>query len=354
MKRFGRWLFNFAAGVSMLLCLIATARADSPARPNSYSKASPDGRFLFVMLAPYPARQEIDWYATSQIGPAVRALRTKYTQSGLYKNDGSVTPLWTVNWYSFSVDVASDGIHLVRGGPWASRVSDEAFSFFASGTLVRTYRISEFVEAKFLLPHSVSHFQWASGLRLDDSNLRYSVVTRDGNSFTLDVITGQILEQKRYARFWLCLYVIAVVTPIVVLFIVLGKIIQLWTQGRLRPSMKIGRVAALVFCVGLIGVNGPGMMHAAFEEGFALLRPRESTRWFVAAVVNVAVGLLGIWLVIRAEQRDCRARRRTAGLCESCGYDLRGTPDRCPECGTAVGHAAGKGEGENRERGAAT
>ena len=53
--------------------------------------------------------------------------------------------------------------------------------------------------------------------------------------------------------------------------------------------------------------------------------------WFVALFLLI---IPAFWVI-----KKCRSRvRRADGLCPTCGYDLRATPDRCPECGRISGN----------------
>jgi hypothetical protein len=51
-------------------------------------------------------------------------------------------------------------------------------------------------------------------------------------------------------------------------------------------------------------------------------------------------GLLAVVPAMWLLRRLLRLRSQPAGFCRKCGYDMRATPERCPECGTTPTPAA--------------
>ena len=85
-----------------------------------------------------------------------------------------------------------------------------------------------------------------------------------------------------------------------------------------------------------IGVADPWLVVLHHDGGRVQFRP---LRWSVLLGATAAAAGFALRRIARAERREALG---AAGLCPTCGYDLRATPEaggallnRCPECGAA-------------------
>jgi hypothetical protein len=69
-------------------------------------------------------------------------------------------------------------------------------------------------------------------------------------------------------------------------------------------------------------------------------------RTWLAIAASAVLPILSIPWTIAAMRRRRRTAALRRGVCASCGYDLRATPERCPECG-AMPAGQRKSDGES-------
>jgi hypothetical protein len=72
----------------------------------------------------------------------------------------------------------------------------------------------------------------------------------------------------------------------------------------------------------------PGITYRLLRKGSEAMDSIAVSFWLPVAMMTV---LPSVQLLARI-----RRPRTASGACVACGYDLRATPDRCPECGTIV------------------
>ena len=104
----------------------------------------------------------------------------------------------------------------------------------------------------------------------------------------------------------------------------------------LRRLSTLTSAASLLLCAATVLHGGAGttLAFAAGKNWTRVDRKLGLSLLAIAATVFVPVVLLVsllVWLDARKRQRE---GAREASLCPACGYDLRATPGRCPECGT--------------------
>lgn len=196
---------SFLRTVTMLIAPLLGTLAPTAAmafipHPKSWKELSDDGRYVLVMVSPLAVDEDAghESFDADEIRE-IRRIRASYSQSGLYRTDGTAAAIWTLPYYDWTheVDVASDGKHLVIADDNWQRSHEHVVSFYSNGKKLASYYMTDLISSIDLK----SAVNWPNrslecgGIEFDGDSMTFTSYTNQGEMFVFDVMTGKMIRQ---------------------------------------------------------------------------------------------------------------------------------------------------------------
>lgn len=178
------------------LGLVGTPTITNAALPSLESwthVSSSDGQYVLVMVSSPLFDEEI-----APPDPETARIRATYKQSGLYRNDGSTSPIWTIPFKDVTHEVflGPQGKYLMLahdgGSEWSGHLG-HFVTFYSDGKELASYSGDDlFSLVEWSLPN-VARSEY-DNLAFDPQRMTFTVFGSQGVRIVFDVTSGQVIR----------------------------------------------------------------------------------------------------------------------------------------------------------------
>ncbi len=148
------------------------------------------------MVSPLPVEEDATGHPAFD-NDGIRAIRAKYTQCGVYRNDGSTIPLWTLRYRLCQQPLLlDDGQHLVLADTDWFQSRTHVATFYANGRLLARHQLDDLVTVYQVSGHFLLNYPQCRSLKLDPAKLELTLRTTQGETIVFDVTTGRVVRRS--------------------------------------------------------------------------------------------------------------------------------------------------------------